>query len=132
MLPKPSRFNATETAVDFQYDGVDAGAIADGVREYMRDRGYRLTAGEQASGMYSRGSSFWGLSLGSLAGRQSFVVRVTRSEDGKGSVLHIENGLMATVDMAVMDGKIADEYESIVRELREGVAEYGKPKRKRD
>jgi hypothetical protein len=81
--------------------------------------------------MYSRGSSFWGVSLGSLAGRQSFVVRVTSSEDGKDSVLHIENGLMATVDAAVMDGKITDEYESIVLELREGVADYGKPKRRR-
>lgn len=130
-MPKPSWFNATETAADFRYEGVDASAIADGVHEYMRDKAYRLTAGEPASGMYSRGSSFWGVSLGSLAGRQSFVVRVTSSEDGKDSVLHIENGLRATVDAAVMDGKITDEYESIVRELREGVADYGKPKRRR-
>lgn len=129
MLPKPSWFNATEAAVDFRYDGVDARAIADGVHEYMRDRGYRLTAGERGSGMYSRGSSFWGLSLGSVAGRQSFVVRVTSSKDGKDSVMRIENGL-ATVDAAVMDGKITDEYESIIRELREGFADYGKPKRK--
>lgn len=130
MLPKPSRLNANEVAADFQYEGVEADAIADGMHELMRDRGYRLTSGVPASGLYSRGSSFWGLSMGSLAGRQSFLVRVTNSGDGKDSILHIENGLASAVDAAVMNGRIADEYESIVRELREGVADFGKSKRK--
>lgn len=121
MLPKPSYVQQTNRAVDFRYDDTDSKKIADGVHEFMKDRGYRLESGNRTLGIYGRGSSFWSITLGSAAvPRYSFLVRVTRTEDGKHALVHVENGMLSGIDAAVPNPRMDREYEKIVGEMTKG------------
>lgn len=121
MLPEPSYAQRTSRAVDFRYDEADAQVIADGIHGFMKDRGYRLESGNRTLGIYGSGSTFWSIAFGAAAApRYSFLVRVTRTEDGKHALAHVENGMSSGIDAAVTNPRMNREYEKIVGEMTKG------------
>lgn len=123
MLPKPSYSQTSVNGADFRYDGAEISAITRGISQYLEDENYRLESGKPAAGVYGKGSSFWNMAMGSIAGRASFYVEVTTTADGRDVILHLENGLNAGVDAAFATGRTLHEYDRIVSNISQGIGE---------